>query len=407
MGEENQEKYNVELYNKLKEDGLIIYEVIVGSQSYGTATPKSDIDKKFVYIMPQEDIYGLKYVQQVEVNKDYVGYEIKRFLELIASNNPTLLEMLNSPEDCILHKDPVFDYILERKDEFITKVCGDSFGGYARQQIQKAKGLDKMQNWEKQRVTRKDIIDFCYVIEGEKSIPMKVFLDRRPHLQQFCGVVNIPNARDMYALYYDEEADRCFNPMLSEKTREERKEYLKSKGRAFGLGFKGLLKKGEGVNVAESNQLRLSSIPKVDDLGHELKPIAIFTYNKDGYTSHCDKYNKYQKWLKNRNTQRWVETQSHGQQIDGKNMMHCIRLIRMAVEIASEQGINVRREDAEELLSIRRGEVSLEDLIVDADNQINKMDELFKKSNLPKSVDQEMVHNLLVRIRKEFYERKN
>lgn len=387
----------------LVENGLILFETIVGSQAYGTQTPTSDIDKKFVYILPQDYILGTGYVEQINVNKDYVGWEIRRFLELMASNNPTVLELLNSPKDCIVSKHPLFDDILAHKDDFITKICKDSFGGYARQQIKKAKGLDKKQNWEKDKVTRKDILDFCYVIEGEKSIPMKVFLDRRPHLQQFCGVVNIPNARDMYALYYDEEADRCFNPMLSEKTRKERKEYLKSQGRAFGLGFKGLVKKGEGENEAESNQLRLSSIPKVDDLGHELKPIAIFTYNKDGYTMHCKDYKEYQEWLENRNEARYVETQEHGQKIDGKNMMHCIRLIRMAQEIGSGQGIKVRRPDAQELLSIRRGEVDLDNLIKMADQAIEEMDSIFDNSDLPNKVDPKLVNNLLIEIRKKFY----
>jgi uncharacterized protein len=390
-------------YEFLIDNGLILFETIVGSQAYGTQTPTSDIDKKFVYILPQDYILGTGYVEQINVNKDYVGWEIRRFLELMASNNPTVLELLNSPEDCIISKHPLFDMILEHKEEFITKICKDSFGGYARQQIKKARGLDKKQNWEKDKVTRKDILDFAYVIEGEKSIPMKVFLEKRPYLQQFCGVVNIPNARDMYALYYDEETDRCFNPLLSEHLKEERKEYLKSKGRAFGLGFKGIMKKGEGDNEAESNQLRLSSIPKVDELGNEVKPIAIFTYNKDAYTQHCKDYLAYQEWLENRNEARYVETKNHGQKIDSKNMMHCMRLIRMAQEIGAGKGIQVRREDRKYLLSIRRGEVDLETLIKEADQAIKDMDSIFDNSDLPEKVDSNLVNDLLVKIRKSFY----
>jgi predicted nucleotidyltransferase len=391
-------------YEYLKENNCILYECIVGSQAYATNVETSDIDKKFVYILPEDCILGTGYIEQINVNKDYVGWEIRRFLELMGSNNPTVLELLNSPEDCIVSKHPLFDLIISHKDEFITKICKDSFGGYARQQISKAKGLNKKQNWEKDKVTRKDVLDFCYVIEGHKSIPMKVFLNNY-YDQKFCGVVNIPNARDMYALYYDDEAHRCFHPLLSEKSKVERKEYLLSKGRAFGFGFKGITKKGEGANVAESNQLRLSSIPKVDQLGHEVKPIAIFTYNKDGYSSHCKDYKEYQEWLENRNETRYVETKEHGQRIDGKNMMHCIRLIRMAQEIGAGKGINVRRSDAEELLSIRRGEVDLDNLIQMADQAIEEMDSIFDNSDLPKKVDSGLVNSLLIKIRKDFYSR--
>ena len=99
----------------LVENGLILFETIVGSQAYGTQTPTSDIDKKFVYILPQDYILGTGYVEQLNVTKDYVGWEIRRFLELMGSNNPTVLELLNSPEDCIVSKHPLFDLILEHK----------------------------------------------------------------------------------------------------------------------------------------------------------------------------------------------------------------------------------------------------------------------------------------------------
>lgn len=54
-------------------DTQLIFEAIVGSQSYGTATPSSDEDRKFVYIQHPNEILGFKYQQQQEINKDYVG----------------------------------------------------------------------------------------------------------------------------------------------------------------------------------------------------------------------------------------------------------------------------------------------------------------------------------------------
>ena len=294
----------------------------------------------------------------------------------------------------------MFDDILVHRDEFITKICKDSFGGYARQQIKKAKGLDKKQNWEKDKVTRKDVLDFCYVIEGEKSIPFKVWNEFKSYDEKFCGVVNVPNARDVYAVYFDGDAYSCFSDKLADGHKELNKTRVKESGKPMGLGYKGLIKVGEGANAAESNQLRLSSIPKGET------PICNIIYNKDGYTMHCKDYREYQEWLENRNETRYVETQGHGQRIDGKNMMHCIRLIRMAQEIGRGEGINVRRSDAEELLSIRRGEVDLDNLIQMADQAIEEMDSIFDNSDLPKKVDSGLVNSLLIKIRKEFYNRK-
>lgn len=56
------------------------------------------------------------------------------------------------------------------------------------------------------------------------------------------------------------------------------------------------------------------------------------------------------------------------------------------------------------LLDIRHGKVDLESLIDMADSEINKMDEIFDNSNLPNSVDPKLVNELLVNIRKGFYE---
>jgi hypothetical protein len=350
-----------------------------------------------------DDILGNKYVEQINDDKnDTVIYEIRRFLELLGTNNPTVLELLNTPEDCVIYKDPIFDLILNDREKFITKICAKSLGGYAKQQISKAKGQNKKQNWEKDKVTRKDVLDFVYVIEGEKSIPWKVWnsgdnLERYIYDEKFIGVVNVPNARDIYSVYFDEIAMMCFSESIPENVRESAKQNRTENNLPLGFGYKGLVKSGEGLNVAESNQLRLSSIPKGET------PICNITYNKDGYTQHCNDYKSYQTWLEQRNESRWVDVQSHGQKIDGKNMMHCMRLIQMSREIAEGKGIVVRRPNAEELISIRRGEVDLQTLIDKVEKEIVEIDKLFEKSNLPNSVDSSIITDLIVKIRKNIY----
>jgi hypothetical protein len=375
-----------------------LFIAIRGSQAYGTATPTSDIDYAGVYIQSMDDILGNRYKEQINDDKnDTVFYELRRFLELVATNNPTILELMNTPEDCIIYKHPLYDLILEHKNEFITKACSRSFGGYGIQQIKKAKGQDKKQNWEKDKVIRKDVLDFCYVIEGGKSIPWKDWNKTKGYDEKFIGAVNVPNARDVYALYFDDGAYCCFSEKLSENIREFHKQKRKETGLGMGFGYKGLIKVDEGANAAESNQLRLSSIPKGES------PIAHIIYNKDGYTMHCKDYLSYQEWLENRNEQRWIAVQSHGQKIDGKNMMHCRRLLEMSREIVEGKGIIVRRPNADELLSIRRGEIDLQSLIDRAEKDILEIDELFKQSTLPESVDRQMIHDLIVKIRKSFY----
>ena len=322
----------LQLINERSPGAIPLFLVIRGSHAYGTNIETSDTDFAGVFIQPMDDIMGFKYKQQInDDNNDIVIYGIRRFLELLASNNPTVLELLNTPEDCIIYKDPIFDLILEDRDQFITKICANSFGGYARAQIGKAKGQNKKQNWEKDKVIRKDLLDFCYVLEGEKTIPWKVWNDGT-YDEKFIGAVNVPHAKDIYSLFYDHVGEMIFSHKFPEHIREATKYLRQQVGESLGFGYKGLVNTGHEedgkINYGISNQLRLSSIPK------EEKLICNIIYNKDGYSEHCKDFREYQEWLEKRNLQRWVDVKSHGQQIDGKNMLHCRRLMDMAREIA-------------------------------------------------------------------------
>jgi hypothetical protein len=278
-----------------------------------------------------------------------------------------VLELLNTPEDCVVYRDPIFDEVLENRDKFLTKGCSRSFGGYAKQQVGKAKGQDKKQNWEKDKVTRKTPLDFCHIFDKVNSIPLTDYLSSRGMRQELCGLSKVPHCRDLYALHYD----RTINSTL---------------------GFK-------GIAFEDSNEVRLSSIPRE----FENSFIGYVAYNKDGYSQHCKDYNSYQTWLAERNEARWVDVQSHGQKIDGKNMMHCMRLMQMAREIAEGKGIIVRRPNAEELLDIRRGKVDLQSIIDKVELEIKEIDKLFEESDLPDSVDVNFINELIIKIRKEVY----
>jgi len=341
-----------------------LFVVIRGSHAYGTNTSTSDTDYAGVYIQKHDDILGISYKEQINDEKnDIVFYEIKRFLELLKTNNPTILELLNTPEDCILFKDPLFDSILENKNSFITKKCKNSFGGYAKQQISKAIGQDKKQNWEKERIERKQPIDFCYIHLNEKSIPLKDYLQNNNLSQELCGLSKVPHSKDLFALFYDFSNTHNFR----------------------------------GINFENSNDIRLTSIPKMSNF------IGLISYIKDAYSTHCKDFNEYQTWLKNKNEQRWIDVKNHNQKIDGKNMMHCRRLLNMSREIASGKGIIVKRPDSIELLKIRKGEIDLQTLIDSVQNDIKEIDLLFDNSNLPDDINDNLINNILVKIRKDYY----
>ena len=101
-------KINNTLQNK-----NIIFKTIVGSQAYGTATINSDLDIKGIYIQSLNEILGFNYIEQINVSKDETYYEVKRFLELLSVGNPTMIEMLFMPENCIIEKKAIFNFILK------------------------------------------------------------------------------------------------------------------------------------------------------------------------------------------------------------------------------------------------------------------------------------------------------
>ena len=164
--------------NFLKQNNLILLEAIAGSRSFGLATEKSDTDIKGVYFLPKEEFFGLNYIPQISNDtNDEVYYEIGRFVELLQKNNPNILEILAGPEDCILERNTLMDFI--KPQDFLSKLCKDTFAGYAISQIKKAKGLNKkiLNPVEKER---KSILDFCYVLENNGSISLKKWLKEFP-----------------------------------------------------------------------------------------------------------------------------------------------------------------------------------------------------------------------------------
>jgi hypothetical protein len=359
----------------LRDKGLMLFEVISGSRAYGTHKPTSDTDYRGVYILPKENLYGFKYIEQVsDATNDSVYYEIGRFLQLLQTQNPNIIELYNMPEANIIYKHPLFDEILKHRANFISKVCRDSFGGYAVAQIQKARGLNKkiVNPMPKER---KSILDFCHLIDGYNTISLRDVIEKNlvrsiarqgeQMKQENCGLVNIPHAKDVYALFYDMGGS---------------------------LGYRGITNTDD-----TSNEVRLSSIPK------GASPLFTMIYNKDGYTKYCKDYKEYWEWEEKKNQDRYNTNMEHGKGYDSKNMMHCIRLVRMATEIAELKQVIVKRPDAAELMLIRNGEMEYDALLQEAESKIKELDVLYANSDLPDSIDREFVNKLLIDFRIKFY----
>lgn len=348
----------------------LLFKAIIGSQAYGTNIETSDTDYKGVFIQDPKDLYLNGYKDEIQITKDEVYYEIGKFIKSCAGGNPTCLELLFSPERCIVHNTPAFQKLIDNRDKFLTKNLRHSFSNYAFDQIRKATGTNKKMNWDKEKMTRKTVEDMCSVYSfpddtfKTNGIKLEKWLNDNNLESKDCGLVKIEHFRDCYLLFANEK-----------------------------FKYKGIT---SGENA---NEVSLSQIEKED------RPVAMLFFHMDAYSRHCKEYREYQEWLEKRNEDRYVETIKHKQKIDGKNMLHCIRLIETAMDIPILKTIKIERDNKDFLISIRKGKHDLQKLIDKSEKDVEEMKKLFMESDLPnKFIEKEFLDDYITETRLKYYE---
>ncbi|HEV2480059.1 MAG TPA: nucleotidyltransferase domain-containing protein [Puia sp.] len=389
----------------MREPQHLLLKCVSGSRAYNLALPTSDTDLKGVFLLPQKELYGLSYTPQVSnESNDEVFYEAGRFIDLLSKNNPNILELLSTPPDHVLYRHPLMDLI--KPEDFLSKLCMDTFAGYARTQVKKARGLNKKINRSFER-DRKSVLDFCYVVEGNGTVPLRAWLSAHQLRQEDCGLAALAHFRDAYQIYHQEPGVHSTPALKSDLTPGPAPEPAPNLDPTRGpenphIGaasprsepapaFRGI------VSDVTANDVQLSSIPK------GLPPLAVMHFNKDGYSLYCREYKEYWDWTQARNEERYQSTLRHGQNYDAKNMMHTFRLLAMAEEIARHHQVIVHRPDRDFLLRIRAGEFSFEDLMLQVESRLVAIETLYAQSDLPEAPASAKAEKLLIHIRERFY----
>jgi predicted nucleotidyltransferase len=88
--------------------------------------------------------------------------------------------------------------------------------------------------------------------------------------------------------------------------------------------------------------------------------------------------------------------EEHG--YDTKNAAHLIRLLRTGIEFLREGDLNVRRPDAAELLEIKHGHWTLEQVKKEAERLFQEAEEACHRSTLPAHPDADKVNQLCVEV---------
>ena len=394
-------------FDSIRESGNLLFESVRGSHLFGLNTETSDIDTFGIYCCSPDILLGLGLDYQDTVlseKNDDSWYELKKFVWEIGRSNPNALESLFTPEKWILSFNPVLQPLWDIRDQLITKECFDTFSGYAKTQIKKAKGLKKAINIDPELVKRrKSPLEFCYVPhkDGDGDWTLEKWLRENGLKQEYCGIVHLPNTLEMYSLYYDFNADKDLT--LENYVRlkygscdieKYRTEYESGKKTEL-IIYRGIL----DHDIEKATGLRCSSITKED----AKKPLCCFQFNLPAYQEHCRDYKRYWDWVAHRNPERFELNK--GYNYDGKNCCACIRLMTMAKEMANGKGMILDRTDIDRdfLLSIKNHALTYDEIVKKMEEIERDMESAFSSSKLPDKPDLELLNKIMIQIRKEHY----
>lgn len=170
----------------------IILAVENGSRNWGLAGPKSDYDLRFVFCHPikaylrthrPNEVLGGRFLAEWEDNieVDYQGFDIYKFVELFEDSNPTVIEWLNST---IVYKEEPSELI-----DFTRRISNKRFNPMALFHHYRSMGWS---NFSK------------YILRGNN-------VTYKRYLYAFRGLFNA-----IYVLLYDRLPDFDFRRALSE-----------------------------------------------------------------------------------------------------------------------------------------------------------------------------------------------
>jgi hypothetical protein len=382
------EKYTIEF---IESNNLVLLKTLVGSHSQNLQTEHSDKDYFGVFYIQKEDFDSLEYkldpfdtVTSISKENDITYIEITKFITLLYNNNPNALEILASSniEGNYVIKSNWIDKL--DINNIISKKCFDTYGKYASSQVKKATGLNKKMN-NPISVTKKSPLDFCYFYGNKEFKNGKPFLEALDKLnmdQIFIGLKPIEHCKSTYEVYFDYHSFFCFSEYESAKSiRIKYNDINDLKGLFDFAKFKGAIHPEQF-----SPQIRVSSIPDINDPNYQISFVGYIYYNLEGFETYLKDYKEYREWVEKRNPERYKN--NTGQKYDVKNLSHCARLLTIAKEIGEGKGIILRRiDDRDFFVDIKLGKVKYEDIVEYTHNIIQELPNIYENSNIRETCD--------------------
>lgn len=332
-----------------------------GSLAYGTNLPTSDVDIRGLFCAPMRSIrtpfFPIKELTLAD-EEDGKIYELTNFFKLFSEMNPNIIELAFVDEADIIQTSEAYQMIRDVGHNLLSKKVAFSFSGYAMAQLKRIKGHDKWINNPQPEgtPTQMGFMRLVFNFTNSRIIKHNEFMAELENLNDSC--VLFPYGNDTYAVIKESESPGMFN---------------------------------------RDGSIRKIAYETLDDEVKKQKPLLVVKYLAEDHKLAKEKHRNYWTWKAERNETRHQLEVNFG--YDTKHAMHLVRLMRMAEEILTTGEVKVKRPDAKELLDIRGGAWSLEDLLKWAEEKDELIrGDLYRKSKLPHSFDRDLGARVLMEI---------
>lgn len=329
----------------------LIYKVRSGSHAYGTNLPTSDEDFAGIFIPPIEYFFGLQSFdllsEQSEVDRSY--YSLRKFANLAVANNPNVLELLFVDNKDVQLATKSAMVLRENRFLFLSQRCQKTFVGYAKAQLHRIRTHTK---WLNQELADMAILE-PLVIAGKVTKDWIAWRFGENMLKRFSDAhfysFHMKNEEEILELFKGSYIV-CPNP--------EDKRFLK-----------------------------------------ELAP-GKHLFQKHLYDEAKKKRDQYVTWMAERNPVRHETELQFG--YDTKHAMHLVRLLRAGHEILTTGDLHVRRPDAAELLEIRAGKWTYEQITRYSDDMVGKIEGLTDSQfKVPSTPNVQKISSLVIQLTQE------
>lgn len=334
-----------------------------GSLAYGTNLPTSDVDIRGLFCAEKKFIrtpfFNIK-EQTLENEEDGKIYELTNFMKLFVEMNPNIIELMFVDDKDIISTSEAYDYLRQMAPDLMSSKVAFSFSGYAMAQLKRIRGHDKwITNPQPEtKPTQKDFFRLVHSYSEHDALhdvfKYEKFKGAMENLNDMC--ILVPYGNDIYGVVENFNSSGMFNA---------------------------------------DGSIRHVDYQQLTDDDKKKKPLFIVKYLAEEHKQAKEKHRNYWTWKQNRNEVRHQLEVNFG--YDTKHAMHLVRLMRMAEEILTDGKVLVKRPDAQELLDIRAGKWTLDELLEWADEKDHHIREvLYKKTALPKYTDLELASRVLM-----------